>query len=102
LGPVLFIIFINDMCYLQITAILMLFADDSTISFANKSISLLFSKLNEDLSIISIWLENNRLILKKQMPCFSLLVPEGKRISLTITLYLLETMQLPFWNQFDY
>jgi hypothetical protein len=51
------------MCFLKICAILTLFADDSTISFANESVSLLFAKLNSDLSIIADWLENNRLVL---------------------------------------
>ena len=64
LGPLLFIIYINDMCFLKIYAILTLFADDSTITLANESISQLFSKLNEDLGIIAKWLENNRLVLK--------------------------------------
>ena len=72
LGPLLFIIYINDMCFLKICAILTLFADDSTISFANESVSLLFAKLNSDLNIIADWLENNRLMLnvKKLMQCF--------------------------------
>ena len=63
LGPLLFIIYINDMCFLKIYAILTLFADDSTITLANESFSQLFSKLNEDLGIIAKWLENNRLAL---------------------------------------
>ena len=45
------------MCFLKICAILTLFADDSTISFANESVSLLFAKLNSDLRIIADWLE---------------------------------------------
>ena len=36
LGPLLFIIFINDMCYLNLKSKSFLFADDTTISFSKK------------------------------------------------------------------
>jgi retron-type reverse transcriptase len=38
LGPLLFIIFINDMCFLNLKSKLFLFADDTTLSFAHNSI----------------------------------------------------------------
>ena len=39
------------------------FSDDTTLSFAHGSINLLIDSLTSDLSIISEWLRNNRLIL---------------------------------------
>ena len=61
LGPLLFIIFINDMCYLNLKSKLFLFADDTNLSFAHDLINLLIDSLTSDLLIISK--RHNRLIL---------------------------------------
>ncbi len=58
LGPLLFIIFINDMCDLNLKSKLFLFADDTTLSFAHDSINLLIDSLTSDLLIISEWLRH--------------------------------------------
>ena len=48
LGVLLFIIFINDLCHLDISSDLILFADDTTISFSDKSIPLCVKTLSSD------------------------------------------------------
>ena len=53
LGPLLFIIFINDMCYLKLNACKTIFADDTTLYLADKLIANLTSMLELDLAIIS-------------------------------------------------
>jgi hypothetical protein len=63
LGPLCFIISINDMCYLNLKSKLFLFADDTTLSFNHDPINLLIDSLTSDLLIISEWLRHNRLIL---------------------------------------
>ena len=63
LGPLLFIIFINDMCYLNLYACKTIFADDTTLYLADKLTINLTSRLEADLIIISKWLEHNRLLL---------------------------------------
>lgn len=42
---------------------MMLYADDTTVSFASAEISTLFQVLTEDLKLISEWLKHNRLLL---------------------------------------
>ena len=63
LGPLLFIIFINDMCFLDTKSQLTLFADDTSLHLANSDITSLLSDLTADLKKISEWLQNNKLIL---------------------------------------
>jgi hypothetical protein len=63
LGPLLFIIFINDIGFLNLSSTLHLFADDTTISFSHAHSDTLVHKLTEDLNIICNWLKHNRLIL---------------------------------------
>ena len=59
LGP-LFIIFFNDFCFPLIKGEMMLYADDTTVSFASISY---FQVVTEDLKLISEWLKHNRLLL---------------------------------------
>ena len=61
LGPLLFIIFMNDINFLNIVAKIFLFADDTTISFSSKCVDELKSTLLNDLRIITDWLSYNRL-----------------------------------------
>ena len=63
LGPLLFIIFINDLCHLQTQSLKCLFADDTTLLNAGKNVSDITSELESDLKLISEWLEHNRLLL---------------------------------------
>ena len=63
LGPLLFIIFINDMCHLNLKSFLDLFADDSTASGSSDNIKCLIESLSDDLNIISDWLLHNRLVI---------------------------------------
>ena len=52
LGPLLFIIFINDMCHLKTHSKLTLFADDTTISSFGKDSTEIINKLELDLNLI--------------------------------------------------
>ena len=63
LGPLLFIIFINDLCYLPLNSNLTIFADDTTVYNDNKILSELMDIISRDLELIHEWLCNNRLIL---------------------------------------
>ena len=63
LGPLLFIIFINDLCHLQLNSNKSIFADDTSLFCAGNSIQSIISLLEADLKIISSWLAHNRLLL---------------------------------------
>jgi hypothetical protein len=63
LGPLLFIIFINDINYLNISSKLFIYADDTTVTYACESLVNLVSTITTDLATISSWLHHNHLIL---------------------------------------
>ena len=63
LGPLLFIIFVNDLCHLQISSDLNLFADDITGSAAGKTVDDVLKLLTIDLIVICEWLKHNRLVI---------------------------------------
>ena len=63
LGPLLFIVFINDLAYLPLKSKLLLFADDTTAYMSGSNISSLLSELSDDLARIKEWLSHNRLVL---------------------------------------
>ena len=72
LGPLLFIIYVNDLP--NSTKILdpIMFADDTNLFFANKSIKDLFSTVNEELNKIDAWFIANKLSLNVLKTKFSL------------------------------
>ena len=63
LGPLLFLIYINDMHLAVKNSILHHFADDTNLLYSNKSIKVLRKKVNIDLECIHDWLCANRLSL---------------------------------------
>lgn len=63
LGPLLFLIYINDMHKLPLKGLLSLFADDSGVFCSNSSFSNNADDLNSDIAMINEFLEINRLSL---------------------------------------
>jgi hypothetical protein len=63
LGPLLFIIFINDICYLDIHSNLIIFVDDTTTVQSNLNLKKLIETVTKDLDEIANWLKHNKLIL---------------------------------------
>lgn len=63
LGPFLFLIFINDLCFLPISSGTNLFADDTSIHSSGKLIGDVIKTLSDDLVVIVDWFSKNRLIV---------------------------------------
>ena len=63
LGPLLFIIFINDLCHLDLIAMKTIFADDTTLLSAGNNLHKIAEDLENDLKKVSEWLMHNRLLL---------------------------------------
>ena len=66
LGPLLFLIFCNDLHHNLEFMKCILFADDTTIYCSNKSLSLLVASVEHDLSIANDWFKANNLTLNKK------------------------------------
>ena len=63
LGPLLFIIFLNDITDVISSAKIVKYADDTVIYVADKDIKVIKSKLSEDMNAIAEWLDQNALII---------------------------------------
>ena len=63
LGPLLFLIYINDMSHVAKNSFMLLFADDSNLFFTGKDMNDLVCKVNAELQSIMTWLQVNRLSL---------------------------------------
>ena len=59
LGPLLFLIYVNDLPSCQLASEIILYADDTVIYYSSTNQSDLESKLNSDLATISNWFSRN-------------------------------------------
>ncbi len=80
LGPLLFVIFVNDLPYVTSKCSVLMYADDTVIFYASKEVSEIGRVLNSELSDLYEWLLNNKLFLKvKKTEC--LLLGTAPRLS---------------------
>ena len=63
LGPLLFLIYINDLCSMCKYTTPILFADDTNLFCSGPDIKTMESNINNELSEISLWLKVNKLSL---------------------------------------
>ena len=104
LGPLLFVIFCNDLHHnLELTKCI-LFADDTTIYYSNKNLSLLIASVEHDLYITNDWFKANNLTLnKKKSVCIlfklntSVRTPNHLRIDESTIKFVSNTKFLGVW-----
>ena len=63
LGPLLFLVFINDLPLSVKYSNTILFANDTVIYYSGKSCNEIQDKMNEDLAVVKKWLNDQRLTL---------------------------------------
>lgn len=64
LGPLLFLLYINDITYSSDLLKFILFADDTSVFYSSKSISDVFGTLKYELAKVSKWLIANKLSIQ--------------------------------------
>ena len=63
LGPLLFLIYVNDLPFALDRTRATMYADDTSISYSSRSVTDLTQVINADLDSIRLWLEGNKLSL---------------------------------------
>ena len=86
LGPLLFLIFINDLpqCLKHCKSIL--YADDTLLYYAGRTENDLQVKINEDLNSLSQWLNNNLLTLNYEKTKFMIFANKKQSTKVDITI----------------
>ena len=86
LGPLFFLLYINDIINTSTILQLILFADDTNVFVSHKDKDYLTNILNAELNKLSIWFRANRLSLNLKKTKFIVFKPSQKRTNQTIQL----------------
>ena len=70
LGPLLFILYMNDICSVSKLLFTLLYADDTCVLLSGKDLNDLIAVLNVELISLSVWLKSNKLSLNTQKTFF--------------------------------
>lgn len=89
LGPLLFLLYINDFQNCSLLFDYHFFADDTNLFYSDTSLKAhLERKVNENLKSINSWLKANRLILNVDKSNFIIFHPPQKSLSCNIKLFI--------------
>ena len=80
LGPLLFLIYINDVIYSTRHVKYLLFADDTNLFFACDDLDVLYSTVRIDLALVFKWLLSNKLTLNNDKTHYILFHRKQKRV----------------------
>ena len=67
LGPLLFIVYINDLCNVSDLLFKILYADDTSVLIRGRDLDHLIKTLNCELHLLSNWLKANKLSLNARL-----------------------------------
>ena len=86
LGPLLFLIYINDLYNASLDVNFIMFADDTNLFTSNSSIDAIFNTMNDSLKNISLWFKSNKLSLNVSKTKYTLFHSKQKRSKIPDTL----------------
>ena len=86
LGPLIFIIFTNDLAFSLKKCNSVLFADDTRVYTSGNNIRVLKDSIKHDLEVLVDWFRANKLSLNLSKTNFILFRPKGKKNDINITL----------------
>lgn len=81
LGPLLFLIYINQIAALNLHGHITLYADDTCLFYFGKNIHNIISQAQEDLDILFEWFQYNLLSINISKTCFIIFKAKNKKIS---------------------
>ena len=86
LGPLFFLIYINDINNVSAALNLILFADDTSVFMSHKDLDYLAHTLNLELNKLSIWFKANKLSLNLKKTKYIVFRPSQRRINCNIVI----------------
>ena len=88
LGPMLFILYVNDTMNVSQLRNLILFADDTNMYISDNDLISLIVKANDELSKLSLWFRVNRLSLNVKKTNFILFRTKNKRMMENVKIHI--------------
>ena len=79
LGPLLFLLYVNDLHHASKVLNPIMFADDTNLFFSHSDINILFEKMNKELTNISNWFNANKLSLNVKKTKYSFFHKSSKK-----------------------
>ena len=79
LGPILFLIYINDLFSVS-SALTLMFADDTFALKSGPHLNSLIEQINKDINMMAIWFKANKLVVNKSKTKFMIFHIKGKKI----------------------
>ena len=79
LGPLLFVLYINDLSSTSSKLLFIQFADDTSIFIKAKSLSNICKTMNSEMKNVSEWLKNNMLTLNVSKTNYMVMTSQGKK-----------------------
>lgn len=83
LGPLLFLLYINDLPNVSMKCSYILYADDTNLFINGSSLAEIASVMNEELNKITLWLKANKLSLNVSKTSCMIMSSPGKRLNST-------------------
>ena len=84
LGPLLFLIYVNDLAFVSESIYTIMFADDTNCFMTGNNLNELSQNLNQELSKIVIWLKANKLSLNIDKTHYMLFQPKRRLTNIDI------------------
>ena len=88
MGPLLFVIYSNDIPYSITYCKTILFADDTTVHLTHMDLHILYRHVNHDLQILNDWFKDNQLSVNPSKTKFKLLSRGGGRTGHDLSIYI--------------
>ena len=100
LGPLLFIIFINNLPLENLSSEIDMYADDTTLSIKGKNILEIEATLNDDINSVNMWCTNNNMVINPtKTTCMLIGTVQPRRILISPRIPVYEIKASPVYSR---
>lgn len=102
LGPLIFLLYINDIFDLPLKGTINLFADDAVIYYSHYNIAHLYNDMQHDLNLVHDWLYNNLLTINIDKTKYMIFHSHQKNVDLSNQTLLIKNFEIERVHSFKY